>query len=114
MKYPRIIYAIQHQITKKMYIGSSANVEDRLKSHLIALRSRKHTNKQLQEDFNKYGENYKFYILGEISDSNTKRLEYDFQFKYKTKDPKYGYNSKDNGGTGIKIKLEEGLPKDTL
>lgn len=42
MKLPRIIYAIQHNVTKRIYVGSSANVENRYWNHMNNLRNHKH------------------------------------------------------------------------
>ena len=110
MKYPRKIYAIKHEKSNRIYIGSSNDVENRIKSHLYALRCGKHTNKHMQSDFNNLGEYYKFYILDDISSREELHKEYQWQLKYKSKDPKYGYNDKDKGGSGKKIKFEEELP----
>lgn len=49
------IYAIICTTTWRSYIGSTCNFDKRIESHLGQLRTNKHTNKDLQIDFNKYG-----------------------------------------------------------
>lgn len=48
------VYMIKNITNKKVYIGSSRNIEQRLQCHRNALRSGTHRNKALQEDFNKH------------------------------------------------------------
>lgn len=100
------IYAIQHNETKKVYIGCSKDVPKRYQQHISRLRHRKHNSKKMQEDFDKYGENYSVFILEEIEnkyeeaykDENgvitRKQLaEYTWMKKYDA--IKNGYNSQD-------------------
>lgn len=49
------VYTIYNNETKKQYIGSSTDIGRRLQKHFSELRFNRHTNKKLQEDFNKYG-----------------------------------------------------------
>jgi predicted GIY-YIG superfamily endonuclease len=51
------VYAITCAVNKKLYIGVTVNVGERIKLHFQALRRGNHHNKALQEDFLKYGEN---------------------------------------------------------
>jgi len=58
------VYLIQNIITNKVYVGSSINIEKRLKVHLKALQKRNHLNPYLQRAWNKYGEdNFQFKVL---------------------------------------------------
>lgn len=50
------IYIIRCQATNCIYVGSADMFKIRLQSHLSALKANKHTNKGLQADFNKYGQ----------------------------------------------------------
>jgi group I intron endonuclease len=50
------IYLISASQGTKCYVGSSKNIRTRLASHWCALRNNRHTNKKLQNHFNKYGE----------------------------------------------------------
>ena len=48
------VYMIENLRNKKVYIGSTSNIEERLQAHRSALRRGKHSNKALQEDFNQH------------------------------------------------------------
>lgn len=54
------IYAIVCTKTWRSYVGQSVGIHKRTLSHLSELRRNNHTNKELQEDFNKFGEQYFF------------------------------------------------------
>ena len=56
------VYMIENRSNKKVYIGSSANIERRLLDHRRALRKGMHTNKALQEDFNRR-HTFQVYVL---------------------------------------------------
>ncbi len=56
------IYAIRHNKTKRLYIGSTKNPK-RLQSHLSNLRNGKHHSTELQSDYDKYGEDLTFFLL---------------------------------------------------
>lgn len=117
MDFPRKIYAIQHNVTKKIYIGSSKNAENRYMQHISALRSNRHTNEDMQEDFNKYGENYSFYILEEITSYSERKKEYEWMFKYNTLVKGVGYNYTDTVAKRVlsspAVPMKSGLPEMT-
>lgn len=98
MDYPKVVYAIQHKITKKIYIGISNSVEARYKTHLSLLKHNKHTAPLMQEEFNNYGGLYDVFILDEIHCYSERYKEYEWMRFYKTQDPQYGYNAQDRGG----------------
>lgn len=70
------VYCIMHLPTGKFYIGSSINLLERMKGHNRDLKNgsmnpgdekSRHSNKHLQNSFNKYnGENYVFFILEHV------------------------------------------------
>lgn len=67
------IYCIECICNNKKYVGSSIDVFVRWNGHLTLLLLNKHTNKQLQADFNKYGYiSFKFSIL-ELAPKNIKK-----------------------------------------
>ena len=51
------IYQIQCTKTKKTYLGSTGNIIKRLKQHYKLLKTNTHSNKEMQADFNLWGEN---------------------------------------------------------
>src|SRR5258706_5268149 len=58
------IYKIINLVNKKIYIGSSNNLERRWGEHKNALRNNKHDNSHLQAAWNKYGElSFSFEVL---------------------------------------------------
>ena len=96
MDYPKTIYAIQHNVTKKIYVGSSNDVENRYLSHVYALRNQKHSVEDLQEDFNVYGEDFSLFLLDEIRDFEERHKEFAYMKKYNSHIRGQGYNYKDN------------------
>lgn len=107
------IYAIQCKTTKRMYIGrTQVAVEERVKAHLTLLRSNKHTSKLFQEEYNKYGEDdFIYYILEEAIPYQDRFKECEYMDKYKTCNPKYGYNRQDNHSRARGcIKKAQGIP----
>lgn len=112
-RYPRYVYAIQHNVTKRIYIGSSNCIEKRYKQHIIDLRRGKHTAKLMQKDFDEYGENFSLFQLDIIDSQINNDLEYIYMNKYNTFDESIGYNQGDKNYKGYKeiiVKISEGLP----
>ena len=115
MKLPRKVYAIQHNTTKRIYIGSSVDVEARYMNHMYQLRAGKHIVEDMQDDFINYGEDYSLFILDEITEHEDRFKEYEWMEKYKSHCRGIGYNYKDH--TGIqhinknRVQIKEGLPE---
>lgn len=95
MNLPRKIYAIRHNVTNRVYVGSSCRVDQRLMNHIHSLRSHKHHIEDMQADFDKYGEDYTFTILDEILVYKDKEKEYEWMKKYQSHIRGIGYNYKD-------------------
>lgn len=95
MKYPRKVYAIRHNTTNKVYIGSSCNVDRRFLQHLYALRSHSHPVADMQKDFDEHGEDYTMTILDTIKDSSEDCKEYKWMETYQSFVPNEGYNYQD-------------------
>lgn len=95
MDYPRKIYAIRHNTTGKIYVGSSQQVERRIKKHLYDLRNHTHAVEDMQADFDKYGEKYTITILDEISKPEDWFKEYEWMSKKWSALRGFGYNYKD-------------------
>ena len=114
MDFPRKVYAIQHNITKRIYIGSSKDVTVRYWTHIYSLRNGTHTVEDMIEDFARYGENFSLFILDEIKDMGERHKEYDWMEKYQSHIRGLGYNYKDisfRPARGRKIPpIKEGVP----
>ena len=95
MKYPRKVYAIRHNTTNKVYIGSSCNVDRRFLQHLYGLRSHKHPVQDMQKDFDEYGEDFTLTVLDTINDSSEDCKEYKWMDKYQSFVQGTGYNYQD-------------------
>lgn len=95
MNYPRKIYAIRHNATDRVYIGSSCNVDRRVHSHLLSLRAHRHPVPDMQKDFDEYGEDFTVTVLDRINGPDEKNKEYEWMDKYQSFVRGIGYNYKD-------------------
>ena len=95
MRLPREVYVIQHNVTKRCYVGSSFNVEHRYRNHLYQLRLHKHINEDMQKDFDTYGEDYTFKVVDRIDEFEERSKEYKWMMKLNSGDRKNGYNYND-------------------
>ena len=95
MDYPKVVYAMQHRVTKKIYIGLTNNLKERYKAHLSLLRNNKHTARLMQEEYNEHGGLYDVFILDEVNNYSERYKELEWMQYYKSKDKNYGYNSQD-------------------
>lgn len=91
------VYAIQHNVTKRVYVGSTGNIKQRLECHFRALKSGKHPQKKMQEDYNRYGYDYTVYLLheGDLRKRDLLEIEYLYMTVFKARDPIFGYNLKE-------------------
>ena len=95
MPYKKItgIYMIKCKINNKVYIGQSKNIKDRWKQHKKELRNNKHDNKNIQKDWNEYGQNsFEFNIIAECEENELNELEKKYINEYKSYDKNFGYN----------------------
>lgn len=92
------IYCIENLVNGKKYIGQSTNICKRLKSHISDLSRREHSNKYLQNSWDKYGEdNFDFYMLEFCDIDLLDDREIFYINLLKTQNEDYGYNLA-NGG----------------
>lgn len=91
----RQVYAITHNPTGKAYVGSSKDAINRMKAHIWALRRGSHPVKDMQADYEAYGEDYTFTILDEIYSFDDREREYEWMEKLKSNVRGLGYNYKD-------------------
>lgn len=76
MKKVSCIYSIINLKNNKKYIGSTIDLDSRIRQHLYKLRNNKHHSKYLQCSWNKHGEqNFIFHILEFCSKEKTLEIE---------------------------------------
>lgn len=87
------IYCIENIENAKIYVGSSKHIRNRLVGHKRMLRKGTHDNDHLQYAWDKYGEeNFEFYPLQRVEIPKLLEREQYWIDKYKSSDPKEGYN----------------------
>ena len=94
------VYAIRHNPTGRIYVGSTTNLNARLRSHMAALINGKHPVELMQRDYEHYGNDYSLFILYDtllqkkyIKDC--RMIERLFMTLLGTRDPEKGYNYRD-------------------
>ena len=66
------VYVIRNTVNGKVYVGSSANVKERFRTHRKQLRGNRHPNAHLQSAWQAYGEpSFIFEIVENVSDYST-------------------------------------------
>lgn len=94
------VYMLTHKMTKRHYIGETNRLNKRFGEHCCNLRNNNHSNKALQEDFNRFGKNeelLKYEILVKCPSFLTKKLEsiyismFDKEFLYNNCKIYYNY-----------------------
>ncbi len=99
------IYKITNLVNKKFYIGSAVNFKIRFSTHISELNSNTHSNKHLQNAWNKYGkENFLFEILESVE--NKENLLLREQYYFDTLNPEYNICKKAGNNLGIKYSEE--------
>ena len=103
------VYKIENKINGKLYIGSSVNIESRLKSHIKELNNNSHNNNYLQNAWNKYGENnFIFEVIEVVEDKNYLREREQYYIDiYKVTDHSIGYNILPNTNIGLGVKASK-------
>ena len=97
------VYIITCEKSGRSYIGSSIDAEKRIRNHLIPLSKHKHTNIEMQRDFDEYGaDSFEGRVLGTFSYLTGSYLEYLFMYYYGTRNKETGYNYNDNHGNSYK------------
>jgi group I intron endonuclease len=93
------IYKIINKKTNDFYIGSSKNIDKRIKRHFNDLLNNKHNNIHLQRVYNKYGKD--IFIVEIIEKCNQEDLLIKEQFYLNTLSPKYNIAKQAKGGDNI-------------
>ena len=66
------IYKITNNLNGRIYVGSAKEFKERWQSHAYSLRKQKHSNRFLQADFNKCGEEAFIFEVIEVTEEKTK------------------------------------------
>ena len=96
MNFPRVVYAIQHNPTGKIYVGSSHRLYQRVMTHVGNLRRGEHPIPEMQKDCDAYGFNYTVYIVDVVRWIEESWKEFRWMDVLGTRDPSKGYNMRDN------------------
>jgi len=103
------VYFIVNKCNGKIYVGSSINIRNRFSVHKYYLRHKKHDNKFLQSDWDKYGEHsFEFNI---VEESNSKEESTDRENYYikllNVCDKSIGYNIHENAESPLGYRFSE-------
>ena len=117
MDLPKIVYALKHNPTGKVYVGSTNMPKKRIAGHLGALARGVHSNKAMQEDCNKFGCDYSAFILDTIERYPDRNKEFYWMDILSTRGPERGYNQKDQSAARSlarfkEYRLKDGKPDD--
>ncbi len=88
------VYAIHNTMNSKVYVGSTARVGERWRTHRKQLRAARHPNRHLQAAWNEYGETaFEFGIIERVPDAAmlTQREQY-WMDRLQACNPANGYN----------------------
>jgi len=94
------VYAIRHNVTGRIYVGATINLNRRIYEHITALRYKRHSIELMQEDFDTYGNDLSFFILFDShKPGDTASYCFDIEKLYieilGTRNPDKGYNYKE-------------------
>lgn len=111
MAYKRIcgIYKITNTVNNKIYIGSAISTKERWNQHKRKLKLNKHTNKHLQNAWNKYGDDKFTFKVIEYVEDKEKLIEREQYWidNLKVCDRTYGYNININASNRLGMKHSE-------
>lgn len=99
------IYLIKNLINNKIYVGSSVDLNRRIKTHFNSLIKGNHQNNHLQNSFNKYGiENFRIEVIENCSKNRLRERE---QFYLDNLKGLYNVSPLAYSNIGVKHTLEE-------
>jgi hypothetical protein len=78
------IYEIYNNISKKVYVGSTKNIQERFKRHIKELKENRHHNIKLQRSWNSHDEqDFEFRIINSCDESKRWEIEKQRTLLYK-------------------------------
>lgn len=89
------VYVLTHLPTGKKYVGRTRHPKMRGQQHITAAKRGKHPCKALQADYNKYGGEFSYEVIGECPRERGFDREKQLMVQLKTYDEKFGYNTND-------------------
>lgn len=103
------VYRILNIVDGKIYVGSSVDIQRRIKSHTHELRKGTHNNKYLQRAWNKYGENsFEFSVIEEVSDKSILRDREQYYIQLTNCSNHFiGYNLLNNTNIGLGVSASD-------
>ena len=101
------VYQIYNEETNKRYIGSSIDIERRLKEHKRSLKANRHSNQHLQNAWNKYQEYLIFEALEYCEPDQCLKLEQQYIDYYDSANREFGYNIDSQAASAGKHLSEE-------
>ncbi len=101
------VYQIYNEETNKRYIGSSIDIERRLKEHKRNLKANRHSNQHLQNAWNKYQEYLIFEALEYCEPDQCLKLEQQYIDYYDSANREFGYNIDSQAASAGKHLSEE-------
>lgn len=96
MREQKFIYRIFNFANCKSYIGSTKFPNLRFRQHMNLLKRGVHPNKELQSDYNLYGDVFSYSIIDTKTKFRNESEEYSWMRRFRTYDEHYGYNSHDS------------------
>ena len=95
------IYKISCVVDEKVYIGLSANIDNRLRFHKNRLKTNSHKNKHLQNAWNRYGEDrFKFEVIEMCDIDQMNEKEKHWISFYRSDKREFGFNKTAGGEFG--------------
>ena len=106
------IYQIHCSATGKVYIGRSSDINERILGHLYILRKGTHYNRELQLDFNTFGEStFSCKVLKILSENDNEKLATEEQFFISGFDPSQLYTKRNSNSGAFADSITEDTRK---
>lgn len=105
-KYVSGAYKITNTGNGKVYIGATSNLRDRIQHHDWDLRHGRHSNREMQADYDENPDAFRFDVLEFCDPGALAELERKYISEYDSMNPAHGYNRESGGNKGKTISDE--------